>query len=148
MFTDPFGLCADSLKDKKGLCPGGLNDKQWDRIEYAANNRMTREGRQLVLDLLYRGKIHPGLSLQARIMDKITGRPSAAFTNKITDNVHIAEESFSLRLGDFAFLLAHEGRHTAQSLFQRERDADAYGCANTWDRYVYFSGGYGNCGGR
>jgi RHS repeat-associated protein len=146
-FSDPFGLCPPEKRDKDGRCPGGLTVAQWDRVEYAAKNRMTPEARALVLGLLERGKIHskPGV---------ISGfKQVAAVTSSLTKNADFAEETFSYELGDFAFLLAHEAQHTRQFFMspgKREPDADAFGCTNTWGRTGYFAGAYrsefGPCG--
>jgi RHS repeat-associated protein len=150
-YTDPFGLCPDSLKNDDGECPGGLSEQQWRRIEYAANNRMTKEARELVLGALNAGKISPGLNLLDKVLSVIKGGEPAGVTNTITDNIRIAEKAFKYGIGDFAFLLAHEAQHTQQPFLMlpgaKERDADAFGCANTWGRVGYFAGGYGNCGG-
>jgi len=153
-FADPFGVCADSIKNKKGLCPGGLTDKEWDRVEYAANNRMTAAARERVLGLLKAGKIHAGLRWFDRILTP-TENP-AGVTYRLGD-VHIAEDVFEYQPGNFAMLLAHESQHTVQSLLMgptmKERDADAYGCSNTWGRTESYTGGtygdqFGNyCGG-
>jgi hypothetical protein len=141
-FGDPFGLCPDSLKNEDGDCPGGLTDDQWDRIEYAANNRMTAGARERVLGLLSEGRIHVGLSWLNRTL-----KPNAAaVTNVFTDNINISEVAFGYFPADFAFLLAHESQHTVQSVLMwpgnAERDADAYACSNTWGRVGYRSGSY------
>ena len=136
------------MKDKKGMCPGGLTDAQWDRVEYAAYNRMTADARAKVLALLRRGKIHAKANLTVR------GRPAAAEATVIPGHVTIDEGSFSYRIGDFAFVVAHEARHTEQWLIlwpdSKEADADASGCSNTWGRVSYFAGAYratlGPCG--
>lgn len=145
-FSDPFGLCADSLKNKKGLCPGGLTDRQYDRIEYAARNRMTREARDRILAMLRGGKFHAGFSL----FNRLVHRGSSAVTNTLTGYIQLREYTFDYLIGDLAFLLAHESQHAVQPflMLKPERDADAYGCANTWGRVGYEAGGYGNCGGR
>lgn len=144
-FSDPFGLCPDSTKDKNGYCPGGLSMAQWQKIEYAANNRMTAEVRDIVLGLLTDGKISP--------VDFLPQAGAAADASPLFGNVRITERAFRYSIGDFAFLLAHEARHTEQLFMRpsrREADADAYGCANTWGRNGYQSGAYrstlGPCG--
>jgi hypothetical protein len=145
---DPFGLCADSLRGNDGRCPGGLTVRQWERVEYAAKNRMTAEARDLVLELLYDGKI------SAADVVIVNFERMAAKASPLTRRITIAEASFAYSIGDFAALLAHEGRHT-QQLFTwpgegREADADAYSCAHTWGREGYRAGGYrktlGPCG--
>ena len=143
-------MCADSLKDKNSkLCPGGLTDNQWDKIEYAANNKMTKEARELVLGLLHRGKISPEKGLIAR-------EDAAGIGSPLTGKVRLDVDAFKYKTGDFAFLLVHEAKHTTQLFgsfvapWKREADADAFGCANTWGRDGYFGGAYrstlGPCG--
>ena len=150
-FSDPFGLCADSLHDKNGKCPGGLTDSQWNRIEYAARNRMTREAGARVMSLLNAGRISVGLTTWDRVSAWLGGvKNPAAMSGH--PGIHLTAQSFGQRLGDFAFLMAHESQHTVQPLFMlnKERDADAYGCANTWGREGYFAGAYSDqwsCGG-
>ena len=143
-FSDPFGLCADSTKNKNGKCPRGLTERQWRRIEYAANNRMTAEARDQVLELLNAGEISP--------IDFLP-RGRTADASPLLGNIRITERAFEYQIGDFVFLLTHEARHTGQLFMwpgSREADADAYGCANTWGRRGYRSGGYrgthGPCG--
>lgn len=158
MYTDPFGLCKEEQKDKDGKCPGGLTDKQWDRVEYAANNRMTKGARERVLALLNAGKIHAGLSWFEKAMSRLKGTDPAGVTNNLTDHISIREDAFEYQPGNLAMLLAHESQHTWQPLLMTpsmvERDADAYGCANTRGRSgSYIGGTYGNrfgnyCGGR
>jgi len=140
-------LCPEEKRDEDGKCPGGLSVAQWERIEYAANNRMTEEAREMVLDLLNRGKI------RARTVVINRGRSVAAEASPLMRRVTIAERSFDYGLGDFAFLLAHEAQHTTQLFMwptKREADADAYACANTWGRSGYRAGAYrrtlGPCG--
>lgn len=151
-------MCKEEQKDKDGKCPGGLTEEQWRRVEYAANNRMTREARDRVLGLLNAGKIHAGLSWLQRTVSRLKGTEPAAVTSSITDNISIREDVFDYQPGNLAMLVAHESQHTEQSLLMTpsmiERDADAYGCANTWGRSRSYTGGtYGNrfgnyCGGR
>jgi hypothetical protein len=31
-FTNPFGLCADSVRTLEGRCPGGLTVDEWDWV--------------------------------------------------------------------------------------------------------------------
>ena len=104
---------------------------------------MTTEARDQVLKLLYAGRIHSGLTL-----DQQVGNPRATAVASGGD-IYIRADAFKkLGTGDFAFLLAHESRHVDQSFFarDRERDADAYGCANTWGRVLAFAGAYRNLG--
>jgi RHS repeat-associated protein len=149
-FSDPFGLCADSLKNRDGRCPGGLTDEQWRRVEYAANNRMTRTARERVLRFLNSGKI--------RAVAEFPGRKAADARN-LTNTIRIEEAAFDYQPGNLAALLAHESQHTVQPFLMMfsptmpDRDADAYACANTWGRTGSYVGGlygnrYGNyCGG-
>lgn len=128
-YSDPFGLCPKSVRDKRGRCPGGLSIAQWERIEYAAINRMTPEARDMVLDLLRAGKISSTRGLRSK------GQRAAAIASQLPSRVVIAEEAFSIGIGDFAFLLAHEAQHTTQWFMRpgmRDPDAEAFACANTW----------------
>lgn len=107
---------------------------------------MTEEARDRVLKLLYAGKIHSGLTF-----DQQVGNPKASAV-ATGGEIYIRADAFrKLGSGDFAFLLAHESQHLNQSFFMRdvERDADAYGCANTRGRVLTFAGAYrdlGPCG--
>ena len=166
-YGDPFGLCPADKRDKDGRCPGGLTVTQWNRIEYAATNRLTEEARAPVLALLHAGKIHTGLSPLTRALDWLTRQGTAAEVRALQSDIYIDESTFSPQrysLGDFAFMLAHEYEHTFQNKVLRanprllpgaivwrllrghEHDADAYGCANAIGRGAYKAGGYGNCG--
>lgn len=147
-YHDPFGLCPEDQRDGDGKCPGGLSVSQWERVEYAANNRMTEEARDKVMELLRRGKISSVEGLH------LNGRGAWGVASPLTDRVRIDEDAFTvLGIGDFAFLLAHEAAHTTQLFMRpskRDADADAYGCANTWGRDRWTSGAYrsslGPCG--
>ena len=147
-FSDPFGLCPESQRDRAGRCPGGLSVSEWTRIEYAANNRMTQEARGKVMDLLQQGEISSVDNLH------LDGRKAWGVANALTDRIQLESRSFTeLGLGDFAFLLTHEAAHTTQLFMRRSRreaDADAFGCANTWGRERWTSGAYrksmGPCG--
>ncbi len=108
---------------------------------------MTADARDRVLELLFDGKIS---SAEAVIVNL---RRVAAKASVLTRRVTLAESAFAYEIGDFAFLLAHEAQHTRQLFtapWNREADADAYGCANTWGRHGYRSGAYraqyGPCG--
>lgn len=146
--SDPFGLCPEKLRDKDGNCPGGLSVREWDRVEYAARNRMAAEAQDRVIDLLFRGKISSVAGLTSR------GRPALGVGFPLSDKVKIDAAAFSsLAIGDFAFLLAHEAAHTTQLFMRlslREANADAFACANTWGRERFKSGAYrstlGPCG--
>lgn len=151
-------MCKKEQQDEEGKCPGGLTVQQWRRVEYAANNRMTKDARERVLGLLNAGKIHAGLSWLQRTMSRLKGTEPAAVANSFTNHISIREDAFDYQPGNMAMLLAHESQHTEQGLLMMprtvERDADAFGCANTWGRTLSYTGGtYGNrfgnyCGGR
>lgn len=108
---------------------------------------MAKDARDLVLDRLYAGKISAVTGLLAK-----TG--AAADASPLFRDIRIDVKSFGYKMGDFAFLLAHEAKHTTQLFstapWNREADADAFGCANTWGREGYFGGAYrstlGPCG--
>ena len=105
--------------------------------------------------MLNAGKIHSGISWIDRTVAHLRGVDPAAVTHG--SNISIAPEAFEYQPGNFAMLLTHESEHTQQGMLMlrtfAERDADAYGCANTWGRTgSYFGGTYGNefgnyCGG-
>jgi hypothetical protein len=116
---------------------------------------MTPEARERVLGLLSAGRIHVGISWLQRTISHLKGTEPAAVTSG--RNVSIRADVFDYQPGNFAMLLAHESQHTVQPFFMWpsmvERDADAYGCANTWGRSGSYVGGthenrFGNfCGG-
>ena len=104
---------------------------------------MTPGARAQVLELLNDGKISLDFLPRGR----------AADASPLFGNIRITEKAFEYQIGDFAYLLTHEARHTGQPFMwpgKREADADAYGCANTWGRRGYRSGAYretlGPCG--
>jgi hypothetical protein len=154
-FTDPFGLCPESQRDKNGLCPGGLSVDQWQKIEKAANHNMSAGARDRVMRLLNAGKVHPGLTLIDKVIGALKGGSPAASTSPITKNVHVAPETFDYTSGELAFVMAHESQHTVESLLisnkRAEKEADEYGCANTTERGAFENGSYpelGGCTGR
>ncbi|MBK8245985.1 MAG: hypothetical protein IPK85_01065 [Gemmatimonadetes bacterium] len=136
-FSDPFGLCPASMRDASGKCPGGLSVGQWDRVIYAINNRMTPEAGARVRGLLESGDIRSGFSGFQQLRQGATGkRPTAT---AFAGHVEMRESAFEFSPGTLAFVLAHESQHLEQSWLTstsrgRERDADAYACANTTQR--------------
>ncbi len=142
---DPFGLCADSLKDKKGLCPGKLTDKEFDSVEHAAREHLSLVARKRVLDALYGGRIRGGN----------LGGDEAHVSGLSPDVIRVNRSLsvFDQRLSVFnwdpqslARILAHEDRHVQQlanfGFFTRvlggssgfhavlQQDADAYAQVN------------------
>jgi len=133
-FADPFGLCPASMRDASGNCPGGLSVGQWDRVVYAANNRMTPEARAKVKRLLESGNIRAGFSLFQQARQAVKGsKPDATAW---LGNVEMRESTFDFSPGTLAFVLGHEIRHLEQSGLSRgkEGDADAHACANTYEQ--------------
>jgi RHS repeat-associated protein len=145
-YSDPFGLCPDSTKDKdSGLCPGGLTDRQFDRAEYSARNHLTPDARDRVLALLYGGKLHAG-TLSDPKANAETGFDGHVTVNLSSRNGNVFETSAAF-LGR---VLSHESEHVrqfsgvsglvneagwrwgSQSFRNRlEDEAYAYSCAST-----------------
>ena len=138
-------MCADSLHDKAGYCPGGLTDRQFDRAEYAARNHLTPEARDRVLGLLYGGKIHAGV-LNNRKANAKTGFDSEVTVNLASRNGNVFEANVEF----LGYVLAHESEHAEQfsglgglineglwrwgpqsARDRMENAAYAYGCANS-----------------
>jgi RHS repeat-associated protein len=147
-FSDPFGLCPESMRDKNGKCPGGLTIREWDQVEFAANHFLSGDARHRVLGALNAGKIvsaelDPDKAGEVRkVMD-----PQEIRLNRVSSTGN----AFEYAPGDLAWLLAHESQHVeqakGQSLGRRlwhnakynlsptykaaiEGDANAYACAN------------------
>ena len=153
MYTDPFGLCPDSVRNSDGTCPGGLSDRQFDRAEYAARNHLTPEARDRVLALLHDGKVHAG-TLNARA-NAATGFDSQITVNTQSRNGNI----FEAHVAFLGYVLAHESEHAKQfsglggliseaawrwgpQSFRNglEDRAYAYGCANSTSLLIKASG--------
>jgi hypothetical protein len=111
MYMDPFGLCADSLHDAEGRCPGGLTDHEFDAVEQAAKEHLSRVARDRVLAALYEGRIRGGNihNDEAHVSpfkpDIIVLNRSLAWAPGITVSI-FNNDSYSL-----AEKLAHEDRH-------------------------------------
>jgi hypothetical protein len=118
-----------------------LTDEQYDRVEYAARNRMSKEAGTHVLRLLEGGKIHAGRTTDPRALGET--KPGS---------ITIRPDQFGKSPGTLAFVLSHEAKHYQQFTgfigelrwFRmgvndehgdgsvrkgHERDANAYSCA-------------------
>lgn len=109
-FSDPFGLCPDSVKTEKGDCPGGLSDDEWDKVETAAKECLADPARDRIVTALFDGRIR-GANL---------GRSPGRVRRTSPDVIRLNRESST---GDGAFntdsyglarILAHEDRHGQQ----------------------------------
>jgi RHS repeat-associated protein len=113
MFTDPFGLCPDSLKNGKGLCPGELSDKEYDNVERAAKDHLSLVARNRVLGALSSGRIRGG-SLGG---DEAHVSGSSPDVIRINRNLKVFDQRLSVFNWDprsLARILAHEDRHVQQ----------------------------------
>ena len=109
-FSDPFGLCADSLHDANGRCPGGLTAREFDRAEYAARNHLTPRAGRRVLRLLYGGRIH-----SAALPDRKANGETLS-NGEITLNTQSRNGNlFESHPAFLAYVLAHESAHNAQT---------------------------------
>ena len=151
-FSDPFGLCPDSLRADDGTCPGGLTEREFKRAEYAARNHITPGAQDRVLGLLYDGHLHSG------VLDRVANAETAS--GEITVNTQSRNgnlfESHPALLG---YVLAHESEHHEQqtglqgimnsikAFFDKEGTrremedaAYSYGCANSKSLLIKHNG--------
>lgn len=112
-FSDPYGLCPDSLKQEDGDCKGGLTVSEWQAVESAARKHLKPLARDGVLSLLYAGKIHP--------MSKADNRYGEEYKGEIWLNRTRTDASTGAVQNIFTLPLfvaktsAHEYQHTRQS---------------------------------
>ncbi len=110
MFSDPFGLCPDNLKDNDGKCPGGLSVKQWNQVQETYPN-MSTIARRRTATLLQHGQIH-GNQLAPEVYgqtDHLTGK------NVTINTSHgLFRQSTFNNHTELTKTLIHEGTHVEQ----------------------------------
>jgi RHS repeat-associated protein len=108
-FHDPFGLCAEELKDKRGRCPGGWDEERYRQIESYIQS-LDPHARGGLMGMLEGGRIrrHGGALYYGEPAGSPRGRIVLAteFFNDDRDGYETA--------GRRAFVLAHEYGHQLQ----------------------------------
>ena len=116
-FSDPFGLCPESMRSSDGTCPGGLSIKEWDQVQTAMTH-LKDESRGRVSDLVNAGKLHGG-KLSLNIWGSTGGRLdrtagvniNRAYFNRSTQSL---ASHFDDAPAELANTLAHESQHFEQ----------------------------------
>jgi RHS repeat-associated protein len=118
-YWDPFGLCPESLRNKKGRCPGNLSVDQYNSIETSAKEGLTGGARDRILDMLQQGDIR-------LVRSTGSGQPAAAKWRG-RDQILVTEQFFTSERPangngngygsshERAWVLAHELGHLHQA---------------------------------
>lgn len=109
-FHDPFGLCPDSLKSRKGKCPGGLSDEEWEKVETAAKECLSAPARDRILTALSDGRIRGGNL--GRSMGQV--RPTSPDVIRLNRDRSTGNGAFTTDSYGLARILGHEDRHVQQ----------------------------------
>jgi hypothetical protein len=133
MFTDPFGLCPEEMRDKSGSCPGGLSVKEWNSVEAGIGQVRHAGMRARLTRMLNDGKIGA--------VEEFSGATDAVFaaniyTGSISGSRNFGpagQSAFDLPAEDIGFALVHEVGHVDQvagstasqkNAFQQRRQTD------------------------
>lgn len=114
MFSDPFGLCPESKRDRAGNCPGGLTVREWDAVEEGIAEVRHAGMRARLTRMLHGGQVKAAATLSD---------PAAAFGANIFDGSisgsrqfgDAGGSAFELPAEDIAFGLVHEIGHIDQT---------------------------------
>jgi hypothetical protein len=119
-YSDPFGLCPDSVVKENGRCPGDLSKDQWNKVE-RATTYMDASASARTMRQLFSGHIKAGYVEDGR------GEVKAADVKTviISTSSSLGKSVFDLAPSELARTLMHEGWHTVQLAGMKPKDAAA-----------------------
>jgi hypothetical protein len=113
-YSDPYGLCPESMIRPDGFCPGGLDIGQWNAVQEGAETLAPGE-RQTIINDLYAGMYSAadlGTDRAAETRWSWSGNDDRVVLNSNPDP---NSNFFGMRAGDRGFALSHERGHVLQN---------------------------------
>jgi RHS repeat-associated protein len=111
-YSDPYGLCPESLRLVGDKCPGGLSDEQWNSIHQAAETLDDAE-RSTVIEALAGG----AFSAKELTLDRFAQTVWAYDgTSRFELNTQPGASFFELPAADRGYVLSHERGHELQNM--------------------------------
>jgi RHS repeat-associated protein len=112
-YTDPYGLCPESMRIAGDKCPGGLTNEQWNSVHEGVET-LTGDERRVMFEKLGGG----GISAAELGSDRIaqTNWSWSGNDDQIVLNTLSGSSFFELRAaGDRGWTLSHERGHELQN---------------------------------